>query len=93
MNEELPSDSSIGVYDYLSDSDLDDVDECSRFEEECVESTDGDSPESLPNPQAQDPGPQTLATTPPEQPLSDTNEAQVDNRLASGSLGPSKVSD
>ena len=91
INEEFPADSSTEVYDYLSDSDLED--ECSCSEEEYAGSTEGDSPELQPNPQAHDSGPQTPTTEPLEQPLTDANEVQDDNRLASVSLGPSNVSD
>ena len=45
INEGFPSNSStIEVYDYLSDSDLED--ECLCSEEEDAESTEGDNPES-----------------------------------------------
>ena len=92
INEEFPAGSpTTEVYDYLSDSDLED--ECSCSEEENAESTGGDSPGLPPSPQAQDSGPQTPATTPLVQPLTDANEVQDGNRLVSVSLGPSNVSD
>ena len=90
INGEFPSDSSTTeVYDYLSDSDLED--ECSRSEAEYAGSTEGSNPE-IPIPQAQDPGPQTPTTTPLGQPLTDTSEVQDNNGLVLVSLGPFTVS-
>ena len=91
ISEEFPTGSSTEVYDYLSDSDLED--ECSYSEEEYAESTEEDGPEFPSSPQAQDSGPQTPTTQPLEQPLTDGSEVQDDNRLASVSPGPFKVSD
>ena len=79
INEGFPSDSStIEIYDYMSDSDLED--ECSCSEEEDAESTEGDNPGLPPSPQAQVLGPQTPITAPLEQPLTDASEVQDDDR-------------
>ena len=90
INEGFPSDSSTTeVYDYLSDSDLEDESSCS--EEEDAESAEGDNPELSLSPQAQDSGPHTPTTAPLEQPLTDASEAQDGNRLASVPPGPYKL--
>ena len=92
VNGEFPTGSSTTEgYDYLSDSDLED--ECSCSDEEYAESAEGDSPGLPPSPLTHDSGPQTPATTPLVQPLTDANEVQDCNRLVSVSLGPSNVSD
>ena len=81
INGGFPTDpTATEVYDYLSDSDLED--ECSCSEEEDEEPTEGDNPELPPGPQAQDSGPQTPTAAPLEQPLADASEVQDGNRLA-----------
>ena len=94
INEGFPTDSTTTeVYDYLSDSDLED--ECSCSGEEDAESTEGDDPELPPNPQGQDPDPRVPSTAPFKHPLQqtpDTGGAHNDDRLAPRSLGPSKFS-
>ena len=81
--------STTEVYDYMSDSDLED--ECSCSEEEDAESTEGDNPELSVSPRAQYLGPYTLTTAPSEQSLTDASEAQDGNRLASAPPGPCKL--
>ena len=89
INEDFPTGSSAEVYDYLSDSDLEA--ECSSSEEECAESTEGDSPELLPRLQTQESSPQTPTTKPLEQAVTDANEVQDDNHLGHSSSRMGKV--
>ena len=88
INEEFPTGSSTEVYDYLSDSDLED--ECSCSEEEYTETPESGNPEPSPSSQAQDSDPQLPSIVPSERPPQsspDAGEAQGDDRLASISLG------
>ena len=97
INAEFPSESLpyTEVYDYLSDSDLEDEGSCS--EEEYIEAPESDNPESSsPSSQAQvqDPDlhePSTAPSEHPPQPSPETVEAEDDDRLASISLGPPTV--
>ena len=93
INEGFPTDSTTTeVYDYLSDSDLEDEYSCS--EEVGAEPAEGGSPELPPNPRAQDPDPRVPSTAPSEHPLQptpDTGGADDADRLAPRSLGPSKL--
>jgi hypothetical protein len=92
INEEFPTDSSTTeVYDYLSDSDLEDEYPCS--EEDYAESTEGDNAELPPSPQAHDSGPQTPMTTPLERSPENASEVQGDNGLASVPPWPPAISD
>ena len=83
INEEFPSDSNpyTEVYDYLSDSDLEDELSCS--EEEYAEAPESDDPQLSSSPQ--DPDSQEPSTTPlehPPQPSPDVSEVQNNDRLA-----------
>ena len=83
INAEFPSESLpyTEVYDYLSDSDLEDEGSCS--EEEDTEAPESDNPELPPSSQALDSDPQEPSTAPSEHPpqLSpDAGEAQDGDR-------------
>ena len=84
INEEFPSESHPYTedYDYLSDSDLEDVSCCS--EEEYAEAPEGDDPELLSSSRDSD-------LNHPPQPSTDLSEVQNDERLAPISFGPSNI--
>ena len=89
INAEFPSESRprTEVYDYLSDSDLEDEYSCS--EKEYTEAPKSDNPKSSSGSQAQDSDPRVPSTATSEHlpRPSPTGEARDDDRLASRPLG------
>ena len=90
INAEFPSESSLPyteVYDYLSDSDLED--ECSCSEEEYAKAPESGNLKSSLGSRARGSDPQVPSTAPskrPPRPSPNTGEAQDDDRLASRPL-------